>query len=223
MDNDDILPHGGAHPVSHVHRRFPICMHEDNPELLAAKSRDAIHRPNLRIQPARHFLQHRVAHEMTMSVVHRLEVIDVHHDQRDRVPEPDRSLALLLEDAIQFAPVQQAGELIPRRQPAQLLERLAQFQRITQRPLHHPRCDLALDQIVERPRVHRLDVDALRALGRQEHDRRPAAGGHRLADQLQAVALAQLVVEEAGRINSREQLREPRFISGRPFQIVTSP
>ncbi len=61
-------------------RRVP----EDHRELVAAEPREQVVLPQHRAEPARHHLQHLVAHQMAVQVVDGLEVVEVQIQQRTR-------------------------------------------------------------------------------------------------------------------------------------------
>src|SRR5258706_532059 len=80
--------------------------------------------------------------------------------------------------------------------PLQRLERAVLLERIADGPLQNLGIDLTFDQIVGRAGLHRRNVDVAVALTGEQDDRAQAAGGARLAQNFQAVVLAEAVVDE---------------------------
>jgi hypothetical protein len=80
---------------------------------------------------------------------------------------------------------------------AQVLQDAVVLDGVADRPLEDGGGDLALDQVVHRPRLHGLQVDGVIALPGEEDGGGPAAAGGQLADQVEPVARAEAVVHQA--------------------------
>src|SRR5436190_4082473 len=159
---------------------------------------------------------------MAVLVIDLLEMIDVDHRERERVLKPPRPLHLFLENPVELAPVEQSCELIVRRELAEGVERFAQLERVPQRALDHPRGDFAFDEEIQRAGIHRLHIDAMGGLGGQKHDWRPATPLRRLVDELQAIALAELVIEQARRVRAGAEFLDPLVVRRRPSELVVA-
>ena len=85
-----------------------------------------------RAHAARHLHQHEVALLVAVGVVHLLEVVDVEHGQARRAVEAAAAVHLVLEEVLEVAHVEEAGELVR--------DRLALHRLVQGRVLDRHRC-----------------------------------------------------------------------------------
>jgi hypothetical protein len=91
--------------------------------------------------------------------------------------------------------------------------------RIADRPVEQGRGHLALGKIVGRARPHRLEIDLAIALPGQHDERRRRSHLDRLAHQLQAVALAQAIIDQADVVPCLRDHRQRLGPGRHPFQL----
>ena len=93
-------------------------MEGNDGELLAAVARGTVHAlPDLRLQGAPHRRQQFVAHRVTEAVVDQLEIVEVEHQERERMPVATRPRDLVAQALPEEAVVVEPGETIDGRLP----------------------------------------------------------------------------------------------------------
>ena len=200
-------------------RGLAVRLDHEHGKLLAAVPRHAIHRAHLAREETRDVLQHFVAGLMAVRVVDQFEMVEIRQHERERMLEPLAAAPLLVERALEFTAVDDAGEFVVGRELAQLREGLPEFARVADRALKRPCGEFALDQIVGRAGLQRRKVDIV-ARVRGEHDhRRLATGSLRFAEQREPIAVAELVVEEAHRELAAEQFLQAGGIVVDRFEL----
>ena len=85
---------------------------QDQRQLLATVARRGVGVAGVFLQHARYMPEHGVALWMAVGVVDGLEVVDVEHDQADRVVVAADLLDLGVEELLETAVIRQAGELV---------------------------------------------------------------------------------------------------------------
>ena len=93
--------------------------------------------------------------------------------------------------------------------------------RVTETPLQQRRRDLAFDQEIRRPELHRLHVNRVIALTGHQNDRDLAAFRRDLAKQFQSIAQAQTKIQQIGIMSRMTQRLEPCLVSAHPIQFKT--
>ena len=97
--------------------RVGIGLRQHDQELLATVPARGVDGPDVGRQQRAHVAQHQVAGRVSMRVVEPLEVVEVGHDHRQRVPVAGRTGQLLVHEVQDGLPVGDAGQGIHRRQP----------------------------------------------------------------------------------------------------------
>ncbi|MEY9807654.1 hypothetical protein ABIF30_007261 [Bradyrhizobium elkanii] len=95
-------------------------------EFLAAIAGGDVLALDVLLQRLRHQPQHLIAGEMAVGVVERLEVVDVEHQERQRLAAGERGLHRHVDRAVEIFPVAEAGERIGQALGADRLEAVLQ-------------------------------------------------------------------------------------------------
>src|SRR5450756_350973 len=97
---------------------------QNEKEFLSSVTADAVDLPRLLLQELRDLLEHGVSGLVAELVVYALELVDVAHDERDGLVEPQRMLPHLMQAVFQTAPVVDVRKAVGEGYPPQLLVRL---------------------------------------------------------------------------------------------------
>jgi hypothetical protein len=89
-----------------------VGIHGDDRELVAAVARDEVVRAHCLAQRAADAAQHLVTDQVALPLVHLLEVVEVHEDDREAPPGPPRALHLAPERLVQRGVVEAAREAV---------------------------------------------------------------------------------------------------------------
>src|SRR2546423_3323325 len=100
---------------------------QNEKEFLATIAPDTVDFARLGLQELRELLEHGVAGLVAVVVVYALELVDVAHDERDRLVEAHGMLPHLVQALVQGAPVLDLRETISERDLLQLFIQLRQF------------------------------------------------------------------------------------------------
>ena len=157
-----------ASPISATSRAQPLAEHarallvdaaHEHGELLAAVARQHVLGAQRVVEHADHRAQHVVADEVAVRVVELLEVIDVEHEQRQRLRVPLGEADLGAEPLDEVAAVERARQPVAQRRLEQLpLRRL--LDGVVARELEHRRlADADLHALFEHALLHALAVD----------------------------------------------------------------
>lgn len=96
----------------HLETGLGIGFRQQNGEFVAAQTRHQIPLAHPVGETPRQFLQYQVARGMTIGIVDDLEVVEIHHDERELPVVARRAHDLVAQVVLEFAPVEQAGERI---------------------------------------------------------------------------------------------------------------
>ena len=105
----------GPHALGEVHRAVEVGAGQHHGQLLAAVAGGLVDLAGRLLEDPGHLAQHDVALLVAVGVVDRLEVVEVDHHQAELLPEALGALDLGLEDLVEPAAVEEAGELVGHR------------------------------------------------------------------------------------------------------------
>src|SRR5450432_3051394 len=96
------------------------------------------------------------------------------------------------------------------------------FDGITHGAVQHIGVELAFDQVVRRPRLHRFNVNLMVALPGQQNHRRPAVERLRFTQQFQTRPLAETIIQQTNIVFTTPDGGEPVIVIVDPVKVIAA-
>ena len=117
--------HALADPLGDLDRHLPRGAGHHDGELFTAVASADVENPHATAKQVGDVAERAIAFEVAERIVDALEVVDVHHQQREVLLLAPRALDLGLEARLEISPVEESGDRIDGCDPRQLVEALA--------------------------------------------------------------------------------------------------
>ena len=136
-------------------------------KLISTKSSRRIANAQAGLDAPGDLLEHRIARRMSEAVVHRLEVVEIHKEHRQRLTATSRPRKAVIQTVREASAVRESGERIVKGlKPQLILELAAAFKRLLERVLRAPSFfDFKLEGIVGRLKLGGTRLQILREIG----------------------------------------------------------
>src|ERR1700752_151694 len=108
-------------PFGDDERLLQVGFRQENGELIATKSRYDVGRPSRSTAHRRKLPERLVARLMAKAVVDLLELVDVNQQERERAKIALKAIPLRIRQALELAPIMEAGHRIEAGQPLELV------------------------------------------------------------------------------------------------------
>lgn len=195
----------------------------DDGELVAAVAGDGVGGARLGEEELGDVPEDAVAGGVAVGVVDRFKLIEVDQQKGERAEEACGALALGGEESVELAAVEQACDLVAGGQAAEAGEGVAELEGVAQGAFEEARGDFVLVEIIAGAGACGGDIDILGAPAGEDDDRGVALGGGGVAQELEAVAGAELIIEQAGAEIAGGEFGEGRLVVAVPFELKSLP